>query len=250
MDSAVLDRLAGMIWESRFCTAFTGAGVSTLAGIADFRGKNGLYTRPDIDAERIFDISFFKKDPSYYYLKSRDFIYDLDDKSPGIVHTELARLERLGILKGIVTQNIDLLHQKAGSKNVVELHGTPSVHRCLSCGKTWSFAEIARLVREGIVPRCDACGGIVKPDITFFGEMLPAGALEAGFDLASRSDLMLVLGSTLLVQPAASVPLYTLRNGGKIVIVNNMETPLDSRAALLFHDLEEVFGYLAAREYY
>ena len=106
------------------------------------------------------------------------------------------------------------------------------------------------MVREGIVPRCDSCGGIVKPDITFFGEMLPAGALEAGFDLASRSDLMLVLGSTLLVQPAASVPLYTLRNGGKIVIVNNMETPLDCRASLLFPDLEEVFAYLAAREYY
>ncbi len=248
-DIADLEKLETLIRESRFCTAFTGAGVSTLAGIADFRGKGGLYTRQDIDADRIFDIDYFRRDPSYFYLKSRDFIYNLDEKTPAIVHSELARLERLGILKGIITQNIDLLHQKAGSRKVVELHGTPSVHHCLSCGKKWDFSEIAILVRDRIVPRCDSCGGTIKPDVTFFGEMLPAGALEEGFRLASESDLMLVLGSTLLVQPAATVPLYTLRNGGKVVIVNNMETPLDCRASLIFDDLEEVFNFLAGREF-
>ena len=118
------------------------------------------------------------------------------------------------------------------------------VHRCLSCGKTWTFEIIAAMVQEDRVPVCDACGGLVKPDITFFGEQLPAGALEEAFSLASRADLMLVLGSTLLVQPAASIPLYTLRQGGSLVIVNNMETPLDRYADLLYDDLESVFLYI------
>jgi NAD-dependent deacetylase len=239
-----MEELAEKIRQSSRCVAFTGAGVSTLAGIADFRGEKGLYRREDIDADRIFDIGYFKRDPSYYYLKSKDFIYGLEHKTPAVVHTELARLEEAGYIKAVITQNIDLLHQKAGSKHVVEVHGSPMVHRCLSCGKTWDFSEIAAMVQEDRVPACDACGGIVKPDITFFGEQLPAGALEEAFSLASSADLMLVLGSTLLVQPAASIPMYTVRNSGSLVIVNNMETPLDEYADLRYSDLEEVFIYL------
>ena len=239
-----MERLIERIKGSTSCVVFTGAGVSTLAGIADFRGEKGLYKREDIDADRIFDIGYFKRDPSYYYLKSKDFIYGLEHKIPAIVHTELARLESAGYIQAVITQNIDLLHQKAGSRHVVEVHGSPMVHRCLSCGKTWTFEIIAAMVQEDRVPVCDACGGLVKPDITFFGEQLPAGALEEAFSLASRADLMLVLGSTLLVQPAASIPLYTLRQGGSLVIVNNMETPLDRYADLLYDDLESVFLYI------
>lgn len=239
-----MERLVKKIRNARFCVAFTGAGVSTLAGIADFRGEKGLYRREDIDADRIFDIGYFRKDPSYYYLKSKDFIYGLEHKIPALVHTELARLESAGYLKAVITQNIDLLHQKAGSRRVVEVHGSPTVHRCLSCGKTWTFETIAAMVQKGRVPECDACGGLVKPDITFFGEQLPAGALEKAFDLASKADCMLVLGSTLLVQPAASIPLYTLRNNGSLVIVNNMETPMDRYADLRYDDLESVFSYI------
>jgi NAD-dependent deacetylase len=144
----------------------------------------------------------------------------------------------------VITQNIDLLHQKAGSKHVVEVHGSPRIHHCLKCGKSWTFQEIAEMVQQDIVPSCDSCGGVVKPDITFFGESLPPEAVDEAVNLASQADLMIVLGSSLVVQPAASFPMYTLRGGGKLVIVNNMETPLDSYADLTFTDLKEVFTYL------
>jgi len=240
-----MERLVELIKKSSSSIAFTGAGVSTLAGIMDFRGEKGLYKREDIDADRIFDLNAFMRDPSYYYSKTKDFIYGLENKIPAIVHTELARLEKAGYIKAVITQNIDLLHQKAGSKHVVEVHGSPMVHRCLSCGKTWDFKTIAAMVRSDRVPSCDDCGGIVKPDITFFGEQMPVAALKEAFDLASAADLILVLGSTLLVQPAASIPLYTLRNNGSVVIINNMETPLDQYAELRYDDLETVFSYLS-----
>lgn len=239
-----MEKLIALLKESRSCVAFTGAGVSTLSGISDFRGQNGLYTRTDIDANKLFDINHFRSDPSYYYLKAKDFIYNLEEKTPNIVHTELARLEKKGIVKAVITQNIDLLHQKGGSERVVEVHGSPIVHRCLSCGKTWSFDEIAAMVQKDIVPSCDECGGTVKPEITFFGEALPFRAVEEAVQLSEQADLMLVLGSSLTVQPAASFPVYTLRSGGKLVIVNNMETPLDDQAELLFSDLKEVFTYI------
>jgi NAD-dependent deacetylase len=239
------EKLVTLLEKSKFAVAFTGAGVSTFSGVADFRGKNGLYNRKDIDADRLFDISYFRHDPSYYYTKSRDFIYGLRNIEPSIVHSELARLEEKGIIKGVITQNIDLLHHKAGSKKVVEVHGSPLVHRCLSCGKTWDFDSIADVVMSGEVPRCDECGGVVKPDITFFGEMLPVDALEEAGDLADRADVMIVLGSSLVVQPAASIPLSTVRSGGTLVIVNDSPTPLDSYAELIYRDLERVFTYLS-----
>ena len=239
-----MERLVHLLQNSTSAVAFTGAGVSTLSGIADFRGKNGLYTRKDIDAGKLFDVGYFHRDPSYYYMKSKDFIYNLEEKTPSLVHTELARMEAMGIVKAVITQNIDLLHQKAGSKRVIEVHGSPLVHRCLSCGKTWNFDEIAETVQRDVVPSCDACGGVVKPDITFFGEALPADAVEEAIELSEQADVMLVLGSSLTVQPAASFPVYALRNGGKLVIVNNMDTPLDGRAELTYSDLLEVFSFI------
>lgn len=239
-----MEHLIKLLKEAKSAVAFTGAGVSTLSGISDFRGKNGLYNRRDIDAGKLFDIGYFHRDPSYYYLKSKNFIYNLEAKTPSIVHTELARLEELGIVKAVITQNIDLLHQKGGSKRIIEVHGSPIVHHCLSCGKSWGYEEIASMVQQDIVPTCDVCGGKVKPDITFFGEALPGRAVEEAVELAEKADVMLVLGSSLTVQPAASFPVYTLRNGGKLVIVNDMDTPLDSSAELLFKDLKEVFTYI------
>ena len=204
-----MDKLITLLKESKHCVVFTGAGVSTLAGIKDFRGKDGLYKTAGEDAEKIFDID-----------------------------------EKMGIVKAVITQNIDLLHQKAGSKKVIEVHGSPEIHRCLACGKIYKFDEIAKIVQEGKVPQC-SCGGIIKPDITFFGESLPALAVEEAISEASKADLMLILGSTLVVYPAASFPLYTARNGGKLVIVNNMETPLDYMAAAKYDDLEKVFTYIS-----
>jgi NAD-dependent deacetylase len=233
------------IQKARHCVALTGAGVSTLSGIRDFRGKNGLYN--DMDAEKIFDIEYFHQDPSFYYKAAGSFIYNIDEKEPSVVHTCLAELERRGWLKALITQNIDLLHEKGGSKRVIEVHGSPQIHYCLHCsGVRMSFDEVAAIVHAGGLPKCPKCGRTLKPAITFFGESLPADALRDATGEAQAADLILVLGTSLTVNPAASLPLYTLRNGGKLVIVNNMPTPLDSQAFMHFDDLGEVFEGIKA----
>jgi NAD-dependent deacetylase len=241
-----IEKLVGMIKGAKYCAALTGAGVSTLSGIRDFRGKNGLYTDNNPDAQKMFDIDWFYKDPSVYYNAARHFIYNLDEKEPSVVHTTLAKMEEKGLLKAVITQNIDLLHQKGGSKTVYEVHGSPSVHYCLRCsGVRMPFEEAQAACKAGGMPVCPKCGGVLKPAITFFGEALPIEAITKATEAASSADLMLVLGTSLTVHPAAGLPEHTLRRGGKVVIVNNQPTPLDKYAALRFSDLEEVFGELA-----
>jgi NAD-dependent deacetylase len=240
---AKVQELFTLIKGAKHLVALTGAGVSTLSGIRDFRGKNGLYN--DMDAEKIFDINFFMQDPSFYYGQAGSFIYNIDEKEASIVHLVLGEIERRGYLKALITQNIDLLHQKGGCKNVIEIHGSPSIHYCLRCsGVRVSFEEAAAVVRGGGMPKCPKCGRVLKPAITFFGESLPADALKAAVRESQKADVMLVLGTSLTVYPAASMPDYTLRASGKIVIVNNMPTPLDRRAALHFDDLGSVFEEL------
>ena len=235
--------LYNKIREAKYCTAFTGAGVSTFSGIPDFRGKNGLYN--ESGTEKIFDIEYFEKDPTLYYKASASFIYDIDKKEPSVVHIVLAKLQKLKMLKAVITQNIDLLHEKAGSDHVIEIHGSPKTHYCLRCaGIRMSFQEAAAAVHAGGYPLCPECGRILKPAITFFGESLPIKALQEAVDEAQRSDLMLVLGTSLTVYPAASMPEHTLRQGGEIVIVNNQRTHLDNQAALHFDELGEVFTEL------
>jgi len=241
-----MELITRFIKESRYCIALTGAGISTLSGIRDFRGKDGIYNagkNEDYDPELIFDLDYFRKDPSLYYNATRDLIYNLHTKKPSIVHLELARLESVGIIKAVITQNIDMLHSKAGSKNVIELHGSPMVHRCMSCDKVFNYDQICNIVQSGEVPKCDECRGVIKPDIIFFGEMLDAEKLNKAVLEASRADLILVLGSSLVVQPAASLPLYT-REHGSLVIVNDMPTPLDEIAEARYDDLERVFTVL------
>jgi NAD-dependent deacetylase len=242
-----IKELYTLIKEAKHLVALTGAGVSTLSGIRDFRGKNGLYN--EMDAEKIFDINYFEKDPSFYYSQAGNFIYNIDEKEASVVHIVLGKLEQRGYLKALITQNIDLLHQKGGSKNVIEIHGSPSIHYCMRCsGVRVSYEEVAEIVRKGEMPKCPKCGRVLKPAITFFGEGLPAEALRQAVTESQKADLMLVLGTSLTVFPAAGMPEYTLRNGGKIIIVNNMPTPLDSRALLHFDDLgsvsEELQKYL------
>ena len=214
----------------------TGAGVSTLCGIPDFRGPQGLYRQKD--AERIFDIDWFDRDPSIYYRGCAELVYGLDRFSPGPVHKALRHLEELGILRGIATQNIDMLHQKAGSTNVYEVHGSPLLHHCRSCGAERTFEEVLAMLRAkpGEVPRC-ACGGAFKPDITFFGEALPEAAFTAAQSLAAGSDVFLVLGTSLTVFPAAGLPRLALQGGAKVFVVNAQPTSLDPYAAGVFRDL-------------
>jgi NAD-dependent deacetylase len=235
--------LAKMIESAGSTAVFTGAGVSTLCGIPDFRGPNGIYKH--LDADRIFGLDQFLADPGFYYRHSRDFIYSLQDHQPGLVHEVCADLEARGLIRGVITQNIDMLHQRAGSRDVIELHGSPATHTCLGCGGQTDFDRVAPVVKVGNIPRCEDCGQVVKPDVTFFGEMLPEGALEAAFALAGSVNLLLVLGSSLVVQPAASVPLATLENGGRLAIVNLGATPLDRHASGRWDDLETVFRDVA-----
>ncbi|WP_461245997.1 SIR2 family NAD-dependent protein deacylase [Treponema sp. R6D11] len=238
-----IKELYTLIKKAKHLVTLTGAGVSTLSGIRDFRGKNGLYN--EMDAEKIFDINYFEEDPSFYYKMSGSFIYNIDEKEASIVHIVLGELEQRGYLKALITQNIDLLHQKGGSKNVIEIHGSPSIHYCMRCpGIRVSYEEVAEIVHKGEMPKCPKCGRVLKPAITFFGEGLPADALRQATAESQKADLMLVLGTSLTVFPAAGMPEYTLRNGGKIIIVNNMPTPLDSRALLHFDDLGSVFEEL------
>jgi NAD-dependent deacetylase len=235
-----MNELEKLVREARFAVAFTGAGVSTLSGLRDFRGRNGLYK--DFDANRIFDIGLFREDPDFYYAHARDFIYGLESRSPSLVHQVLARWESDGWLKAVITQNVDFLHQRAGSRAVVEVHGTPATHRCLACGAASTFAEVRdRLKADPHAPRC-ACGGVIKPDITFFGEALPRAAWRRAEELARQADLMLVLGTSLTVQPAAGIPELTLDAGGGLAIVNDGETPLDRLAIYRCDDLERAFA--------
>jgi len=235
-----INKLYKLITEAKHLVALTGAGVSTLSGIRDFRGKNGLYN--ELDAEKIFDIYYFEKDPSLFYTQGGSFIYNIDEKEPSIVHNVLGKLEQRGYLKSLITQNIDLLHQKGGCKKVIEIHGSPSTHYCFHCaGINVSYEEVAEVVRKGEMPKCPKCGRVLKPAITFFGESLPAEALKQATIESQQADVMLILGTSLTVFPAASMPEHTLRNSGKLVIVNNMSTPLDYQAFMHFEDLGQVF---------
>ena len=230
-----MQKLIEAVRSAKCVGCLTGAGVSTLCGIPDFRGPQGLYKQKD--AERIFDIDWFDRDPSIYYNGCAELVYGLDKFQPGPVHKALGRLEDLGILKGIATQNIDMLHQKAGSANVYEVHGSPLFHHCRKCGDEKTFAEILAMLGKGGVPRC-ACGGVYKPDITFFGESLPEAAYNAAMSLAIRSDVFLVLGTSLTVFPAAGLPRLALQAGGKVFIVNAQPTDLDDLAAGVYRDLQ------------
>lgn len=242
-----MERLVDLFHNSCYCVVLTGAGVSTLSGIPDFRGRDGIYRK--FDADRLFSIDEFRRDPSYFYMHSKEIVYKSHLREPNIIHKVLADLEKRGKVKSIITQNIDMLHQKAGSRNVIEIHGSPRKHRCLGCGDEFPYEDVIEIISRDEIPRCGRCNGFVKPEIVFFGEQLNQTQLLSAIREAGRADFMLILGSSLVVNPAASLPFYTLRNNGKIVIVNNQPTPLDPYAYLRYSSLEEVFEYLAGVEW-
>ena len=244
--SSPVGQLAEAIRQAEHALVFTGAGISTLSGIPDFRGAHGVYRQKwhGLEVEEILSLDCFRIHPEYFYEWAQTFVYGLENYKPNIVHTTVAKLEKLGRIDGVYTQNIDILHQKAGSGKLYELHGSPAHHHCLRCGTSADYDEVAPIVQAGSVPHCPKCGAVLKPDIVFYGEMLDEALLEQAFRDFSNADLVLVLGSSLTVQPAASLPLYTLRHGGKIAIVNRGATALDRDAAFRFDDLESVFTEL------
>ena len=240
------EKFVSLIEKSRNMTVFTGAGVSTLSGIPDFRGRHGVYNDPwqGLDVEEIISLTFFRKEPGIFYKWARDVWYRLEDYEPNIVHTTITKLQDKGFLKAVYTQNIDMLHQRAGSRNVYEVHGSPEYHHCTRCLARYSYGEIAPTVLRDEVPVCRKCGGVIKPDIIFYEESLNEDVLDHAWRDFSESDLCLVLGSSLTVQPAASLPMLARRNGADVVIVNAQPTPQDGSATLLFRDLKQTFSAL------
>jgi NAD-dependent deacetylase len=233
-----------IVKSSRKAYVFTGAGVSTPSGIPDFRGRNGLYQKISPD---VFDIERFYEDPKRFYEFYRKRLRIMKEANPNIAHRVIAEMERKGMIDWVITQNIDGLHKKAGSNNVVELHGTMERYICTSCGTNYDakFVE-EELLKEKDIPNCPKCGGVLKPDVVFFGEPLPEFELLKAYRIAEESDLSIVVGSSLVVYPAAMIPRITVESGGKLLIVNLGETGLDKLAYRKYeYDISEFFSKLA-----
>ena len=240
MDENKLKRLAGWVEEARHIVFFGGAGVSTESGIPDFRGVDGLYSQKFSDPpETIISHSYYLRKPKVFFEFYRTrMLYP--DAQPNIAHIKLAQWEREGRLLAVVTQNIDGLHQKAGSRAVYELHG--SVHRntCQRCGARYSLEEFLTL---GEVPVCRVCGGRVKPDVVLYEEPLDHATVEGALDAIRRADLLIVAGTSLTVYPAAAF--LDEYPGNRLVLINKTPTPRDDIANLTLHEkLGEVFERL------
>jgi NAD-dependent deacetylase len=225
---------AGLLLRSaRHAVAFTGAGISTPSGIPDFRSKNsGLWQR--FDPMKVASISVFKSQPEHFYGWLRPLLREVWQAAPNPAHLALAQLEAAGLLKAVITQNIDDLHQRAGSKQVYEVHGSLRTLTCQACDTIYpSDTFRAALTAADEMARCPGCGRVVKPDITLFGEMLPAQTWADAEYHCRHADLVLVVGSSLEVWPAAALPEMGFENGAALVINNLSPTHLDPRADVL-----------------
>ena len=234
-----LEKLKQWVKESNNIVFFGGAGVSTESGIPDFRSVDGLYNQKfEYPPERIISHSFYEKDPAYFFRFYREKMMPLGFE-PNITHKTLARWEREGKLLGVVTQNIDGLHQKAGSEKVYELHGSVLRNYCTQC-KKFHDAQYVKSVND--VPRCD-CGGIVKPDVVLYEEQLDSVTIEKSIAAISAADLLIVAGTSLTVYPAAGLVDYY--RGNRMVLINRDQTPYDHRADLVFHEsMGSIFSQL------
>ncbi len=229
--AAGAERLAELIGGSGCTVALTGAGVSVPSGIPDFRTpETGLWAK--VDPIEVAHIDVFERDPARFWSYYRPRFHALGDKRPNAAHAALAELERRGLLEGVITQNIDRLHRAAGSRNVIEVHGSIETSSCARCDTAYGIEEVDPLFDAEGVPRCSACGGPVKPDVVLFGELLPESAMTRARRLAERAELMLCAGSSLEVHPVAALPGLTLANGGRLAIVTKGPTPYDRDAVV------------------
>ena len=223
-----IERLAELVERLRPCVVLTGAGISTESGIPDFRSAGGIWEQ--YDPTQVAHIDAFRRDPArvweFYALRLRA----LAEAEPNDGHRAVAELEELGWIRAVVTQNVDGLHQRAGSRDVVEVHGSLREAECIHCGVRVPM-EVA--VASLPLPPCPECGEVLKPGVVMFGELLPAAAIERAQELAAEAGLLLVVGSSLEVHPVAALPAETLGADGVLAIVNRGGTPWDSQAALV-----------------
>jgi NAD-dependent protein deacetylase/lipoamidase len=247
MQGMSVERLAELMEARRPCVVLTGAGISTESGIPDFRSPAGVWAQ--YDPMEYATIDAFLEDP----VKVWDFygkrLAMLDEAQPNDGHRALAELEDRGWVSAVVTQNIDRLHERAGSRALVEVHGSIRTSSCLDCGTVVPFAEVVACLP---VPGCPRCGRILKPDVVMFGELLPEAVIASALHLAGTAGLLLVVGSSLEVYPVAGLPLEALAAGGSLAIVNRGSTPFDRRASVTIdggagETLRALAGALAER---
>ena len=234
--------------QAKHPIALTGAGISTPSGIPDFRSEGtGLWAKNEaMDAA---SLSVFRYDPSRFYNWFRPLANQIIRAVPNAAHIALADLENSGYLDAIITQNIDILHQKAGSKNLIEMHGSLRTLSCTQCYQQIEAAPYLKpFVEEGTIPHCPSCDAILKPDVILFGEQLPQKAWLKAQNAVRNCDLILVIGSSLEVLPVAGLPMQTLDRGGHLIIINQTPTYLDVRADIVFsQDVAELLPELTNR---
>jgi NAD-dependent deacetylase len=228
-----LERLAELIRGASSVVALTGAGVSVPSGIPDFRSPGtGIWEK--VDPMQVAHIDAFRDDPVRFWGFYGERFATLESKQPNGAHRALVEMEQHGLLDAVITQNVDMLHRRAGTRELIEIHGSIAGCSCLSCPGSVPLEEVRRRLAgdpQG-VPRCASCGAPIKPDVVLFGEMLPAAALERARELCERADVLLCIGSSLEVQPVAGLPLITHRAGGTVAILTQGATPLDGIAGV------------------
>ena len=238
-------RLAELIRTRQPCVVLTGAGVSTESGIPDFRSPGGLWA--ELDPQDYASLESFGRDPVRIWdFYGRRFAF-LAEAEPNDAHRALARLEQLGHVEAVVTQNIDLLHERAGSREVIEIHGSIRHAVCLACGREETLAAVLAQLEAVSAPRCPTCDAVLKPGVVFFGELLPVAELERATELARGARLLLVVGSSLEVHPVAALPDETLAAGGYVAVVNRERTALAGGRVVHFNaSAGELLGRAAA----
>ncbi|HWQ05193.1 MAG TPA: NAD-dependent deacylase [Longilinea sp.] len=231
-----IQRAAKMLRSARHAVVLTGAGISTPSGIPDFRSP-GTGAWVNLDLMDVVSLTSFHRNPEQFYAWLRPLAIKMAVAKPNPAHYALAELEKTGILHAVLTQNIDGLHQKAGSRNVIELHGSLDTLSCLACHLTFSSdACYPDFIDKNVIPHCTACGAILKPDIVFYEETLPENAWLTALEFAEQADVFLAAGTSLEVTPVSGLPLYALENGAKLIILNYSTTYLDKQATMSIKD--------------
>jgi NAD-dependent deacetylase len=243
-----VERLAELVRESRSTVALTGAGISVPSGIPDFRSPGtGLWE--NVNPMEVAHIDAFRRDPERFWSFYSKRFTALREKRPNPAHEALVELERRGLLDAVITQNIDQLHRRAGTEQLIEVHGSIATSSCLDCGASYELEDVRSRVESdpARVPRC-SCGEALKPDVVLFGELLPEAAMQRASLLAAGADLLLCVGSSLEVYPVAGLPSITLQTGGKLALVTQGPTPWDGDAAVKLDGdvVAELQGLLAA----
>ena len=225
----MIEKASQIINNAKHVTAFTGAGISVESGIPPFRGENGLWSKFD---PIFLDINYFHRNPRESWELIKEIFYDFIGKAkPNAAHFALAEMEKLGYVKAVITQNIDNLHQQAGSKEVYEFHGNSRDLVCINCGKIHS---VEKTNFSKLPPKCDKCGNILKPDFVFFGEPMPEPARTDSFTEAKRADVFILVGTTGEIMPASIIPIEAKRNGAKIIEVNTQPSNYTNKITDIF----------------